>query len=121
MNGTDQETLNIYGYSGEPSRRSVGVYAYPRDIEIVRGHIQHISPHLDEISADLASEGYELPPGAGLVPIYGHRFVVCGPDPESSAVLSIVVDSVDVIIYGRSLEEYLLREFLPSERGLVKH
>src|SRR5262245_45285354 len=51
MNGTDQETLNIYGSSGEPSRRSVGVYAYPRDIEIVRRHIEDISPHLDEISA----------------------------------------------------------------------
>jgi hypothetical protein len=114
MNGTDQETLNIYGSSGEQSRRSVGVYSYPRDIELVRRHIAHISPHLDEISADLAP-GYELPPDAGLVPIYAHRFVVCGPDPESSVVLSIVVNDVDVIVYGPSLEEYLQREFLRLE------
>ena len=115
MNGTDRETLNVYGSSGEPSRRSVGVYSYPRDIEIVRGEIEHIAPHLDEICADLASEGCNIPPGCRLVPVYGHRFVVCGPDPESSVVLSIVVNSVDAIVYGHSLESYLRNEFLRSE------
>jgi SMI1/KNR4 family protein SUKH-1 len=117
MNGTDLDTVNIYGSSGEPMRRSVGVYSYPRDIEIVRRSIGHIAPHRDEICEDLASQGYDLPPGARLVPIYGHRFVVCGPDPESSVVLSIVVDGVDVIVYGRSLQDYLRREFL-DEGGL---
>ena len=44
MNGTDQETLNVYGSSGEPSRRSVGVYAYPRDaaLDELRHGIQEI-------------------------------------------------------------------------------
>jgi hypothetical protein len=44
MNGTDQETLNVYGSSGEPSRRSVGVYAYPGDaaLDELRHGIQEI-------------------------------------------------------------------------------
>jgi hypothetical protein len=34
MNGTDLPTLNVYGYCGELPRNSVGVYSYPRDVEV---------------------------------------------------------------------------------------
>jgi hypothetical protein len=120
-NGTDRETLNVYGSSGEPSSRWVGVYSYPRDIEIVREQIEYVSPHLDEICAHLAMQGCSILPGSRLVPIYAHRFVVCGSDPESSVVLSIVINGApdspipDAIVYGRSLESYLRSEFLGSE------
>jgi len=119
MNGTDKETLNIYGSSGEPHRRSVGVYSYPRDLEIVRNLIEDIRANLDGISKMLAGHRYDLPRGAGVVPIFSHRFVVCGPDPESSVVLSIVTNDVDAIVYARSLEDYLVREFLKPEDDIT--
>ena len=53
-------------------------------------------------------------------PIFEHRFVVCGPDPESSVVLSIVTNDVDAIVYGRSLEDYLVREFLEDHTASAK-
>ncbi len=43
---------------------------------------------------------------------YSHRYVVCTSDLSSSSiVLSIVVHDPDAIVYGRSLHEYLEREF----------
>jgi len=40
MNGTDKPALNVYGNSGQPRRESVGVYSYPRDVEIVKRLMQ---------------------------------------------------------------------------------
>lgn len=117
MNGTDLPTLNVYGSCGEPFRQSVGVYAYPRDIEVVRQRIEDVLRNRAEISADLAYQGFALPMDAGLAPICGHRYVLCTPDPESSAVLSIVVDGVDAIIYASSLQEYLEVEFFQNRRS----
>src|SRR5215467_5581370 len=42
MNGTDLPTINVYGSYGEPHRQSVGVYSFPRDIELVKERIEHI-------------------------------------------------------------------------------
>lgn len=112
MNGTDLPTLNVYGFCGEPHRNSVGVYSYPRDIEIVKQRIERISSSRTEIAADLAEQGFELLPEANLVPIYSHRYVVCSSNLDSSVVLSIVVRGVDAIVYGNSLREYLEEEFL---------
>src|SRR5271169_4202405 len=69
MNGTDLATLNVYGFCGEPQRESVGVYSYPRDIEIVKKLIEDIRLIRTEIAADLAEQGFELHADAGLVPI----------------------------------------------------
>jgi SMI1 / KNR4 family (SUKH-1) len=113
MNGTDIPTLNVYGYSGEPHRKSVGVYSYPRDLQIVEQCIEDVHESRSEIAADLREQGFELPPQAGLVPIFGHRYVVCASNPDCNFVLSIVVNDVDAIVYGNSLQEYLEREFLP--------
>jgi hypothetical protein len=66
----------------------------------------------DEIASDLAGQDFELPNEASLVPIYAHRYLVCAPNLDTSAVLSIVVQSVDAIVYGNSLREFLEREFL---------
>jgi hypothetical protein len=111
MNGTDLPTLNIYGYSGEPPRQSVGVYSYPMDLEIVRGLIEDVSKDRIELTATLAEGGFGLSAEAGLVPIYDHRYLVCTPSLDSSVVLSID-GSDDAIVYGNSLKEYLEREFI---------
>jgi hypothetical protein len=116
MNGTDLPTLNIYGYCGEPPRTSVGVYSYPRDLEIVKQRIEDLRESWDEIVRDLAEQGFNLPAEAKLVPIYAHRYVVCTSNLDCSVVLSIVVHSTDAIVYGKSLEEYLEREFLRESR-----
>jgi hypothetical protein len=113
-NGTDLPTLNVYGYCGEPHRQSVGVYSYPRDIELVKQRIEHISSSRAEIASDLAEQGFELPPEANLVPVFAHRYVVCSTNLDSSVVLSIVVHDTDAIVYGNSLREYLEKEFLET-------
>lgn len=112
INGTDLPTLNVYGSCGEPPRESLGIYSYPRDIETVKARIDDIHPSRAEIAADLAAQGFDLPSEASLVPIFGHRYVVCTGDLNSSVVLSIVVNEVDAIVYGSSLQEYLEKEFL---------
>lgn len=112
MNGTDLATVNVYGSSGEPPLESVGGYSYPRDIETVKACIEHIRASRAEIAADLAGQGFDLPSEANLVPIFAHRYVVCTADLNSSVVLSIVVNEVDAIVYGSSLQEYLETEFL---------
>lgn len=44
-------------------------------------------------------------PSPDLIPIFGHRYVVCD---DSQRVVSIVGD--DAIVYGRDLRDYLLAE-----------
>jgi hypothetical protein len=111
LNGTDLPTLNIYGNSGEPQRESVGVYSYPRDLELLRGLIENVRQARSQLTVTMAEQGSELPENANLVPIYGHRYLVCTPKLDESIVLSIN-DRDDAIVYGNSLEEYLTREFL---------
>jgi len=114
MNGTDLPTLNVYGDSGFPAQQSIGVYSYPRDIDVIRQRIAEVGENRDELSTTLAEQGFNLPGDAGLVPIYGHRYVMCSSDPDSSVVLSIA-DPTDAVVYGSSLREYLENEFL--DRG----
>jgi hypothetical protein len=112
MNGTDLATLNVYGSTGHPHREWVGIYSFPRDIEIVKSLIERLRLHRLGIARDLAEQGFELLTEADLVPIYSHRYLVCVPNAEDSVVLSIVVEDTDAIVYGKSLREYLEREFL---------
>ena len=77
MNGTDLPTLNVYGSCGKPHRHSVGVYSYPRDIELIKERIEPTRASRAEIAADLAEQGFEILPMVNLVPVYGHRYVVC--------------------------------------------
>lgn len=119
MNGTDLPTLNVYGSCGEPPRQSVGVYSYPRDLESVQSMIERVQSDRVTLTTTMADQGYDLPVTVDLVPIYGHRYVVCSPDPDNSAVLSIQ-DAEDAIVYGNSLREYLEREFLTKEMKMGK-
>jgi hypothetical protein len=89
MNGTDLPTLNVYASCGEPSRQWVGVYSYPRDIHIIRRLSEEVSKNRATLTQTLAEQGFALQPTAALVPIYGHRYLVCAPSLDSSVVLSI--------------------------------
>jgi hypothetical protein len=111
MNGTDMPTLNIYGYCGELERESVGVYSYPRDIEIVKRLMVDLHKERAILTVTMMEQGFDLPPETGLVPIYGHRYLACTSNLESSVVLSIDGGD-DAIVYGISLKDYLEREFL---------
>jgi hypothetical protein len=110
MNGTDLPTVNIYASSGEPQRTSVGVYSYPCDLSIVQELRRGTEHDRDEIAAELLDQGFELESNANLVPIFSHRYIICGTDPGRSIVLSIV--GTDAILYGDSLRTYLQAEFL---------
>lgn len=66
------------------------------------------------ITEVLLEQGFRLEPDAGLVPVYSHRFLVCGADPLDGPVLSI--QGTDAIVYGRTLAEYLHSEFFEPIR-----
>jgi len=112
MNGTDLPTVNVYGSSGEPQRESVGVYSYPRDLSIVQDKIRETDKDRSEIETVLREQGFNLEPTDSLVPIYAHRYIICGLDIYKSVVLSIM--GTDAIIYGDSLRTYLQNEFLQN-------
>jgi hypothetical protein len=121
MNGTDLTTLNVFGSSGVAPLQSVGVYSYPRDVEVVKQLIEIVRENRDEIALDLASQGFHLPAEASLVPICGHCYVVCTRKLNTSPILSIVVDDVDAIVYANSLREYLRKDFMEvSPRSPVR-
>jgi hypothetical protein len=61
---------------------------------------------------NLADQGFDLAHEAGLMPIFSHRYVVCASSPESSVVLSVVVNDADAIVFADSLKQYLEKEFL---------
>ncbi len=111
MNGTDLPNLNVYGHSGEPHKTAFTLYAFRRDLPIVKARIADIEDDRDEIAEVLLEyESFTLSSDAVLVPIYGHRFLVCDGNPTHSRVLSIV--GADVITSGLDLQSYLMREFL---------
>ncbi len=106
MNGTDKETINIYGRSGEPVRYGTGFYAYPRDLAKVREMIAWIYESCHVTPADV--EAREIP---HIMPIVAHRFLVmdrCASNP----VLSMYGD--DIIPYGTDLMDFL-RPFVISD------
>jgi SMI1/KNR4 family protein SUKH-1 len=113
MNGTDLPTLNIYGYCPEPPHTSVGVYSYPRDIELVKHLMEEMRAGRNALINTMAEQGIDLPAATNLLPIYGHHYLVCTSDLNRSVVLSILGE--DAVVYGHSLQEYLQGEFLQIE------
>jgi hypothetical protein len=110
MNGTDLPTVNVYGSSGYPRSEWVGVYAYPRDLDIVRDQVDVVRQDHAEVARALADEEFRLDADMGLVPVYGHRYLVCGADPLDGPVLSIY--GTDAIVYCPDLLSYLRAELL---------
>jgi hypothetical protein len=114
MNGTDLPAINVYGSSGHPVHEGPGVYSYPRDLAFVKAMIAHVQPDRTRIEEVLAEQGFRLTSGDGLVPIYSHRFLVCGADSLDGAVLSIW--GTDAIVYGRTLVEYLYADLFEADQ-----
>jgi len=102
MNGTDKQTINIYGESGEPYRYGVGFYSYPRDLEAVKARIAVV---LEAFRVILGAIEQQVIPH--IMPIIEHRFLVMDRC-EGNPVLSIYED--DSILYAASLPQLLVTE-----------
>jgi hypothetical protein len=100
MNGTDRQTINIYGESGEPYCYGVGYYSYPRDIEVVKDKIAEILKEYQITSEDV--EKQKIP---HILPIVSNRFLVADYS-DLNPVLSIYGN--DTIIYSSSLHNFLV-------------
>jgi hypothetical protein len=109
INGTDRPTVNIYGNDGSPHQTSVGVYTYPRDLELVKSRIEVLNENWKNIRT-LLSEVALTHAGGDLFPFFIHRFVVCGAGYPGCPVIS--VHGRDAILYCESLRDYLEKEFL---------
>ncbi len=99
MNGTDKDTINIYGSSGEPARFGTGYYAYPKDIDAVREMIDWIYESCNVTSNEV--EATRIP---HILPVVSHRFLVvdrCSSNP----VLSM--HGNDIIPYATDLMAFL--------------
>jgi len=114
MNGTDLDTINLYGRSGEPARYAAGYYGYPRDIDKVKDKIAWVYESCNVTPEDI--EARQIP---HILPIVSHRFLVidrCASNP----VLSMYGD--DIIVYASNLVAFLandiFNEHLPEE-GLL--
>jgi hypothetical protein len=117
MNGTDIPAIDVRGSSAEPPRFAPGFYSYPGDLELIKERIESASTDKVQLAATLEESGFHLPDDAKLIPICGHRYLVCCPILDSSPVLS-VWDASDAIVDGRFLLKYFEREVL-SERSML--
>jgi hypothetical protein len=111
MNGT---TTPNFDYSAVEPFRLRDVYSYPRDLATINAYIEILNPEMSEIIEVLSEQGYYLEAKSKLLPIYSHRYLVCSDNNKTSVVLSIM--GTDAIVYGASLAEYLLVEFLPKDK-----
>lgn len=95
MNGTDKDTVNLYGESGESYSYKRGFLSFPRDIEIIEDRIKWI---YDSFKIDSNYiEKHKIP---HIMPIESHRFLVMDRS-MSYPVLSMYED--DAILYSQSL------------------
>jgi hypothetical protein len=113
MNGTDLPTVNIFGSSGHPRMTSVGVYSFPRDLDFVRSRIEDVRQCRPQIRADLAEQNFELLESAKLVADFQTSVRSLHSCRKLQRVLSILAQEPDAIVYADSLQEYLVKEFLP--------
>jgi hypothetical protein len=114
MNGTFYPKGTPDPFATIRRHRAASMYSFPRDIKLIRQRIRDLQLEyaFADIQTVLRQQGFEFKAGAGLVPIYAHRYILCGSDPSNSAVLSIM--GTDAILYGSNLREYLEKEFLPA-------
>lgn len=96
------------------SEDRLGFHTYPRDWEspqvremreIVEGDRQGVAEAVSAIGLN----PYDI---VGLIPLYMHRVLVAFKDPTLSPVISH--HPSDVIIYGKTLRQYMLHEFNQS-------
>ena len=109
MNGTDKETINVYGRSGEPYRYGPGFYSYPRDLDIIKTRIECNYRDFGTIAEKAEQE--DIP---HLIPIVSHRFLVadrCKANPVIS------IQGTDSILYSDSLESFLYYHVFEEKRS----
>jgi hypothetical protein len=102
MNGTDRGISVVEDWDV--------VNAYPRDLSYAIALIADLKPFHDWIV-----EACDLDRDVAFVPIYQRRYVVCSSNPADSRVCSIFLGGgsfPDAIVFGESLREYLMTEFL---------
>ncbi len=109
-NGTDLQTVNVYGNDGNKHAYAVGVYSYPRDLEIIKKRIEWLKEDWDAALESLELEEDVLGRNPKFIPFYIHRYILSSGNPDASIVCSI--HGSDAIVYGSSLKEYLQKEFL---------
>jgi hypothetical protein len=106
-NGWDRKETIVHGE--EVAGEITGFYSYPQDLAEVKERIADIKKDLESAFEPLGYDK-ELWENVNFLPIYQHRYVVCTPDPDVSAVISY--HPGDAIIYGDNLQDYLYEEFL---------
>ena len=99
MNGTDKETLNVYGESGEPYEYGVGFYSYPRDVRLVQERIVWIQK-----AFKISQNELDIRKVPHIMPIIAHRFLIVDRW-QTNPVLSMYGD--DVVAYADSLNVFL--------------
>ncbi|MDE2292398.1 MAG: hypothetical protein KGL53_09970 [Elusimicrobia bacterium] len=108
LDGTEPDAVNLYAGRQSPARRP-GVYSFPRDVKTVRAIIAEWDELHADIAACLSDEGLELGGEARLLPLYGHRALVCG-GPGEGTVASI--QPGDSVVYAPDLRGWLTWELL---------
>ncbi len=109
-NGTNLQTVNVFGNDGNPHAHAPGVYSYPRDLKIIKQRIEWLKQDWNAALECLELDDEIFGKNPKFIPFYSHRYILSGLNPQGSIVCSI--DGTDAIIYGASLTEYLQAEFL---------
>jgi hypothetical protein len=104
MNGTDKQTINIFGESGNAYTYSVGYYSYPRDLVRVKELIAWVYD-----AFRVAEEDVRVQAIPHILPVVSHRFLIVDNCP-SNPILSMHGD--DVIVYARDLPTFLVNDIL---------
>lgn len=99
MNGTDTDTINIYGSSGHAFTYNIGFYSYPDDLEAIKTKINWILDSFGITKADMIIN--HIP---NIIPIVAHRFLVAD-HCDAHPILSMF--GSDVILYDNSLPSFL--------------
>jgi SMI1 / KNR4 family (SUKH-1) len=108
MNGTEKDTINIYGNSGEEFNYGKGYYSYPEDIEEIKDNINWILESFKVTTEDIVKK--HIP---NIIPIVSHRFLIadkCVANP----ILSMYGD--DVILYDNALPSFIENDVFNNGR-----
>lgn len=108
MNGTDLPMQNLCAEHGSRPGTAVGVYSYPRDLNLVRGQIAMLTEHWKDDQAILTRVGIKGSDGK-LFPFTNGCYVVCGRDITKDAVLMVTGKYVTVL--AANFREYLEKRF----------
>lgn len=107
MNGVDLPAINIFANSGKEPVYSNIIYAYPKDLELIKEQINWIYEANEMREADIIKHGISR-----IFPVFGHRFVLV--DTEDDFVLSMYGD--DIIYWTDNISILLAIEIFEEEQ-----